>query len=336
MTLDAQPSPLVPAGDAAPAPDAPQPATAPTLRVLTYNILAGGGPRLDAIEQVIRAVRPDVVGLQEVLRRETLSALARCLDMYEAFAPSPSGWHVGALSRWPVLEERGHGGPWMKRGLLEMLVQPPDGAPVRLFVLHLRAFFSSPRAGEAARLRELDYVLERMRDARVAREPHLVLGDFNSLAPGERLRATTLLRHVLAVRQRQQRAGAALHGHPSVHHVLPPLAQPFGELLGAAVGLRPIGALFDGAVSALAPRAVITRMGEAGYADCYAAHHPDPRARAFTCPLPNPAGRIDYIFASPALAARLDSCEVVADAPGCPVGRASDHAPMIAEFRLGA
>jgi endonuclease/exonuclease/phosphatase family metal-dependent hydrolase len=304
--------------------------------VLTYNILAGGVSRLDAIEQVIRSARPDVVGLQEVLRRETLGALARRLDMHYAYALSPSGWHVGALSRWPLLEERGHGGPWMKRALLELLVHPPDGIPVRVFVLHLRAFFASARAGETARLRELDYVLERMRAAREAREPHLVLGDFNSLAPGERLRATMLLRHVLAARRRQQRAGAALYGHPSVHHVLPPLAQPFGTLLGAAVSLRLVGVLFDGAVSALAPRAVITRMGEAGYADCYASRHPDPRSRAFTCPLPTPAGRIDYIFASPALAARLDSCDVVADAPGCPVQRASDHAPVVAAFRVGA
>jgi endonuclease/exonuclease/phosphatase family metal-dependent hydrolase len=328
MTLDAQPSPS--------APETPPPATAPTLRVLTYNILAGGGARVGAIEQVIRSARPDVVGLQEVLRGETLSALARRLDMHCALAPSRSGWHVGALSRWPLLEEHGHGGPWMKRALLEVLVRPPDGIAVRVFVLHLRAFFAGPRAGETARLRELDYVLERMRGAREAREPHLVLGDFNSLAPGERLRATALLRHVLAVRERQQRAGATLYGHPSVHHVLPPPAQPFGKLLGAAVAFRPIGAVFDGAVSALAPRAVITRMREAGYADCYANLHPDPRARAFTCPLPTPAGRIDYIFASPALAARLTACEVLADAPGCPVLGTSDHAPMVAEFRLGA
>jgi exonuclease III len=118
--------------------------------------------------------------------------------------------------------------------------------------------------------------------------------------------------------------------------VLPPLVQPFGTLLGAAVSLRPVGVLFDGAVSALAPRTVITRMREAGYADCYALLHPDPRERAFTCPMPTPAGRIDYIFASPALASRLDSCEVVADAPGCPVRLASDHAPVVAAFRPGA
>ena len=49
MTLDAQPSPS--------APETPPPATAPTLRVLTYNILAGGGARVGAIEQVIRSAR---------------------------------------------------------------------------------------------------------------------------------------------------------------------------------------------------------------------------------------------------------------------------------------
>jgi endonuclease/exonuclease/phosphatase family metal-dependent hydrolase len=334
MTLEAQPAPPAPAGGESPAPGVP--ATAPTLRVLTYNILAGGGARVAAIERVIRAARPDVVGLQEVVRPDVLIALAHKLGMYSAFAPSRSGWHIGALSRWPILEERGHGGRWMKRAMLELLIQPPDGMAVRLFVLHLRAQFSGPRAGETARLRELEYVLGRLGDARAAREPHLALGDFNSLAPGERVRATALLRHVLAVRARQRTPGDPHYGHPSVHHILPPPLQPFGRLLGAAVAIRPVAAAFDGAVSALAPRAVITRMRETGYSDCYALSHPDPRARAFTCPLPTPAGRIDYIFASPALATRLVSCDVLADAPDCPVLGASDHAPMVAEFRLGA
>jgi endonuclease/exonuclease/phosphatase family metal-dependent hydrolase len=340
MTRDATPSPPTPVGGASHAPATPALATAPTLRVLTYNILAGGGRRIEAIEQVIRAARPDVVGLQEVLRSETLTALAHRLGMHYALAPSRSGWHVGALSRWPLLEERGHGGPWMRRAMLEALVQPPDGIAVRLFVLHLRAQFSGPRVGEKARLRELEYVLERMRGAREAREPHLALGDFNSLAPGERVSASAVLRHVLAVgerRRRQQRKhGDPQSGHPGLHHVLPPAAQPFGKLLGAAVALPPVAAVFDGAVSALAPRAVVTRMREAGYADSYAQLHPDPRTRAFTCPLPTPAGRIDYVFASPAMASRLVACEVLEDAPGCPVMRASDHAPIVAEFRLGA
>jgi endonuclease/exonuclease/phosphatase family metal-dependent hydrolase len=336
MTLDAQPSPPAPAGGESATPGALVPATTPTLRVLTYNILAGGGSRVAAIERVIRAARPDVVGLQEVLRPEVLIGLAHRLGMYHAFAPSRSGWHVGALSRWPILEERGHGGQWMKRAMLEVLVRPADGMAVRLFVLHLRAQFSGRRAGETARLRELDYVLERLRDAREDREPHVVLGDFNSLAPGERLRATAVLRHVLAVRERQQVLGDPLYGHPSVHHVLPLALQPFGKLLGAAVARRPVAAVFDGAVSALAPRAVINRMRETGYTDCYSVSHPDPRTRAFTCPLPTPAGRIDYIFASPALASRLVACEVLVDAPDCPVLGASDHAPMVAEFRLGA
>jgi endonuclease/exonuclease/phosphatase family metal-dependent hydrolase len=336
MIRETQPSPPTPAGGVARAPATPELTSAPAWRVLTYNILAGGGKRMEAIEQVIRAARPDVVGLQEVLRPETLIALAQRLGMHYAFAPSRSGWHVGALSRWPLLEERGHGSRWMRRAMLEMLVQPPGGIAVRLFVLHLRAQFSGPRVGETARLRELEYVLERMRQAREAREPHLVLGDFNSLAPGERVSASAVLRHVLEVRERRKQEGDPRNGQLSAQHVLPPVAQPFGNLLGGAVAVPAVGAVFDSAVSALAPRAVVTRMGEAGYADCYALRHPDPRTRAATCPLPTPAGRIDYVFASPAMASRLVACEVLADGPDCPVLRASDHAPVLAEFRLGA
>lgn len=316
--------------------DSSAPPATTTVAVLTYNILSGGGPRLGAIETVIRDSGADLVGVQEVLRPDLLAALAERLGMHMAIAWSPSSWHVAAISRWPMLEVQGHSGPRMKRALLETLVALPDGTRLRFFVTHLAASFSQPRAGEPRRLREIDFVLERMASARAAGEPHLLVGDLNSLAPGERLRATAVLRHTLAVDAERKAKGRLLEGHPGVRQILPPLARPFRPLLMAATNVPLLARACDALAGAYMPRSVVRRLRETGYTDCYAALNPDPRTRAFTCPLPSPAGRIDYVFASPALTPRLVECEVLTDTPTRPVADASDHRPVLARFRLGA
>jgi endonuclease/exonuclease/phosphatase family metal-dependent hydrolase len=312
------------------------PPDATTLGVMTYNILAGAGPRLDAIEAVIRDGGADLVGIQEALRPDLLPLLAARLGMHHAIARSPSSWHVAALSRWPILETRVYSGPRMLRALLEVLVELPNGTRLRCFVTHLEAAFSRPLAGEPRRLREIALVLERMAEARAAGEPHVLLGDLNSLAPGERLLATAVLRHAMAVETAQRAKGILLVGHPSSDFILPPLARPFRRLLVAASQGGPLGRLVDAAAAAYVPRWVVRRLRRAGYTDCYAALHPDPRTRALTCPQPEVAGRIDYIFASRSLALRLVCCEVLTDTPTRPVKRASDHRPVLARFRLDA
>lgn len=71
------------------------------------------------------------------------------------------------------------------------------------------------------------------------------------------------------------------------------------------------------------------RMPAAGFSDCYRQLHP--QRPGYTFPTPNPGVRLDYIFASAPLAARLQSCEVVTEPAA--VQRASDHYPLIADFR---
>ncbi len=67
---------------------------------------------------------------------------------------------------------------------------------------------------------------------------------------------------------------------------------------------------------------------EAGYTDCYRALHPE--SPGYTYRTDCPWLRLDYIFASPQMAKRLGICDVV-DGPGAE--RASDHFPLLAEFR---
>lgn len=310
-----------------------EPAAA-TVAIMTYNILTGGGARLGAIEHIIRDSGADLVGVQEVTRPDALAGLAERLGMHHAIAWSPSGWHVAALSRWPIVQTRGHSGPQMQRALLETLIELPDGGRLRFFVTHLRAVFSEMRAGEDHRLREIAFVLDRMSAARAAGEPHLLVGDFNSLAPGEPLRASAVLRHALAVEEMRRARGLLMEGHPHVDYIVPPALRPLRPLLGLIGGTPPLAWACDTIASLYVPRAVVRRMRSAGYIDCYAAAHPDPRTRSFTCPSPAPGGRIDYLFASPALAARLASCEILTDTPTRLISYASDHRPVLAHFRL--
>jgi exodeoxyribonuclease III len=76
------------------------------------------------------------------------------------------------------------------------------------------------------------------------------------------------------------------------------------------------------------PRQVIPFLLEAGYIDCYRTLHP--MTPGYTYPVPVPWLRIDYIFAAPTLAGRLQACDV---ATGAEAETASDHFPVWAEFR---
>jgi endonuclease/exonuclease/phosphatase family metal-dependent hydrolase len=98
-----------------------------------------------------------------------------------------------------------------------------------------------------------------------------------------------------------------------------------------------LNALASGDSTGEPPPGVVPRLGTrrdfldpfraAGYVDCYRAVHDEP---GYTYSADSPWLRLDYVFASPALAPQLRSAGVVAT----PVAaRASDHLPVWAEFR---
>ncbi len=305
-----------------------------TLRVMSYNILAGGWPRVDALEAVMRDTRADVIGLQEVEPR-TLAELAQRLEMYSALSPSRRGSPVGLLSRWPLREVNPHADAPLANALLEAVVLPANAPPLRIFVAHLSASYEAWRAGEGQRLRELAYILDRMRQTRdvAPGEERLLMGDFNSLPPGERLLASRLLLHT-AQNDARRAQGADLTGLPGVAKVLPPPLRPLGSALLRLLRLPPLAWACDQVAGRYVPRAVVRRTVAAGYRDLYAVACPDPAQRELSCPALNPAGRIDYIFASAGLGARLTACELLGDTPGRPVTLASDHRPMLATLAL--
>lgn len=78
------------------------------------------------------------------------------------------------------------------------------------------------------------------------------------------------------------------------------------------------------------PQVVIQKVLDAGFKDCFRMLKWDQvQAPGYTYATGDPKLRYDYIFASPELAMRLKSCEVVTCATA---KEASDHFPVVAEF----
>jgi exodeoxyribonuclease-3 len=153
------------------------------VRLLTYNIREGGIGRAEQIAEVIRAAEADVVALQEARDPAVVERIAAAAEF--PFCGSQRAHSTGFLSRVPVLNHAWRHPPRTRHALLE--VSLADGLP-RLFVLHLRAWFS--KWSEQRRARELRGLLDGIREQLIREQHafafHVLAGDFNALAPGER------------------------------------------------------------------------------------------------------------------------------------------------------
>ena len=259
-----------------------------TLKVLSYNIREGGGDRLPAIEAVIRNEQADAMALLEANDQAGAETLARRLGMQIAFGEANSAFHIAWLTRLSVVRWKNHRLAALAKTLLEIEVgwegaegtegsQGVGGPALHLFATHLASRHDYQQPPDEVRA-----ILDVLRPLRLAGQPHLLVGDFNALGPGD----------------------------------------PVGDL---PPGVEKRGEAVDGA-----PRPAIRLILEAGYVDCYRTLHP--REPGYTYPTGPPGAawlRLDYIFASPLLAARLSACDVVTEGEAY---RASDHFPVWAQF----
>ncbi len=173
------------------------------MRVLTYNIHgwrdAQGQIDVARLARIIHGSQADIVALNEVFHpltppgetRSALALLAEALGMEAAFgaaltpqfAFAPLASYGNALlTRYPLLAHAGHHLTPIEgheqRGLLEARVLLPDGStPFSIYVTHL------DHLSEAVRVQQLAAAFQwAIRDRE---RPHLILGDFNALAPGD-------------------------------------------------------------------------------------------------------------------------------------------------------
>jgi endonuclease/exonuclease/phosphatase family metal-dependent hydrolase len=148
------------------------------LRLLTYNIERGGLGREEHIAAVIREQAPDVVVMQEATRPEIVNRLARATGMPAHGASR--GRSLGFLSRLPIAEYKWLRPRWSQHAFLEIV---PDGLNVRIFGVHLSAVHAAWT--EARRVQELRSLLKAIKHYDEGR--HVIVGDFNTLHPDERL-----------------------------------------------------------------------------------------------------------------------------------------------------
>jgi exodeoxyribonuclease-3 len=147
------------------------------LRILSYNILKGGVGRESLLASVISSQQADIVILQEAYRPEVVERLAAACDL-EHYASSP-GHSVAFMSRIAIAGHVWRRTRWAKRAYLELVT----ATDVRIYGVHLSAVHSN--LTEQRRAYELRMLLRSVE--RHQHGLHLVTGDFNTLAPGERL-----------------------------------------------------------------------------------------------------------------------------------------------------
>jgi len=149
-----------------------------SLRLLSYNIRFGGSGRETALAETIQAAVPDIVVLQEATRPDVVERLAKRTGMPHWAASRRHS--VGFMSRLAVARYEWRRPRGCSRALLELELAE-SGAMV--FGIHLRAVHSE--WSERRRMVELNAIL---RDIARHREGfHVLTGDFNTLAPGEKL-----------------------------------------------------------------------------------------------------------------------------------------------------
>ncbi len=306
------------------------------IRVMSYNILSGGPGREEPLLAMIQSRRPDIVGLIEATDDTLVERLAKRLGMEERLSgrtKDREGQQGALLSRLPIRSTTLHITPILsKQPLLEVCMDGPDGQPLTVFVAHLTASFSQGWRADRKRRREVQELLRKMAQRRGT--PHLLIGDFNSVAPGEHVQGSKLLSFVLNLCHYPQLYAPNPRGLPDLNYIVPRPLRFLKPMLRLAAKNRMLSLLLDRLDRLYAPRGGYDLLIKAGYVDCFRTLHPE--EPGYTWPSPMPAGRIDFIFASPELARRLVSCEVIGEGKGLPATQASDHLPVVACFDMPA
>ena len=147
-----------------------------SLRLLSYNIRFGGVGREQALAEVIKATAPDLVVFQEATRPDVIERLSAATGF--PFWAARRNHSIGFLSRQEVAYHEWHYPAGARHSFLEIV---PAGTEARVFGLHLSARFS--RWDERRRWREIRSLLQGIKRHQAGF--HVLVGDFNTLAPGE-------------------------------------------------------------------------------------------------------------------------------------------------------
>jgi endonuclease/exonuclease/phosphatase family metal-dependent hydrolase len=148
------------------------------VRLVTFNIREGGRGREEAIAGAIRAAGPDLVILQEARFPDTVNRIADLAGLPQFGARR--GESLAFISREPVSHAQWHKPRVSRHAFLEVA---PASSAWRVFGVHLSAVHAAWT--EQRRVFELRALLKAI--AAHQHGPHVLAGDFNTIAPGELL-----------------------------------------------------------------------------------------------------------------------------------------------------
>jgi exodeoxyribonuclease-3 len=153
------------------------------VKLLSYNIRFGGRGRERQLASVISSVDPDIVVFQEATDPALIKRLAESTDMSQWSARAEHS--IGYISRLRVSHHEWHYPARAKHSFLEIVL---EGTEAPIFGLHLSSMFS--KWGEERRTLEIQALLKGIE--RYQEGFHVLVGDFNTLAPGEVLETQRL------------------------------------------------------------------------------------------------------------------------------------------------
>jgi endonuclease/exonuclease/phosphatase family metal-dependent hydrolase len=150
-----------------------------TIRLLSYNIRHGGAGREELLSATIASCAPDIVVFQEATRPAVIQTLAQGIGMpHCGTMPKLS---LGFMSRLPIARQVWHRPRVSRHAFLELVLA---NTGFRVFGVHLSAVHAAWT--ERRRTFELRAMLRAIA-ADVERRDgfHALVGDFNTLAPGD-------------------------------------------------------------------------------------------------------------------------------------------------------
>ncbi len=147
-----------------------------SFKLLSYNIRFGGLGREQALTEVIRQADPELVVFQEAIHPDVIERLADKTGL--KFWAARKNHSIGYISRNEIAYHEWHYPAGARHPFLEVV---PAGHETRIFGLHLSARFS--KWDERKRAREIRALLAGIK--RHQNGFHVLVGDFNTLAPGE-------------------------------------------------------------------------------------------------------------------------------------------------------
>jgi exodeoxyribonuclease-3 len=152
-----------------------------SFRVATYNLQDGGKGRVSQLLAVMKATGADIFALTEADDPEVVAELADGLGMEHVWARGAWDRHLAVLSRFPILDHTIFNQPPITQGALQVRLDV-EGQELTVFSLHLRPY---PLAiYEFRRWQAVRGLLKVIAEQQLG--PHLLAGDFNTVAPGDR------------------------------------------------------------------------------------------------------------------------------------------------------